>query len=244
MKRVLVSLLAPWLVAGCVVTYDATRETDAGSEGSDDDDDDDEADDESDDDDDDCSAEEIECEVGCVDPRFDRLHCGRCDFACPDETACVLGECLRPCDVGCDWPTETCVDGFCRCRSGLWNCGGHCVDPRNDPDHCGDCDRPCGVGQSCGWGECVEADCPGFDLTCDRSCVDPRFDPLHCGGCDFECNVDELCLFRECVYFNELPEAVCFGCPCEEVCPSDEAVCCYSEYAEGAVCAFTDFCPE
>src|SRR5687767_11462776 len=37
----------------------------------------------------------------------------------------------------------------------LAECGGTCVDPTNDPDHCGACDAPCGAGEP----YCVESVC-------------------------------------------------------------------------------------
>jgi hypothetical protein len=58
------------------------------------------------------------------------------------------------------------------CDVGLVPCGGTCADLETDPDHCGDCDAPCGDGKTCTAGVCLpeeedecadDADCPAVD---------------------------------------------------------------------------------
>jgi hypothetical protein len=45
-------------------------------------------------------------------------------------------------------------------------CGGACVDEKNDPEHCGDCNTKCNVSkQACVDGKCVDP-CAGGGVAC------------------------------------------------------------------------------
>ena len=51
------------------------------------------------------------------------------------------------------------------CPTGTSACGGACVDTHTDPDHCGECGRPCAVQapETCGTtGQCVGATCERY----------------------------------------------------------------------------------
>lgn len=67
-------------------------------------------------------------------------HCGRCSNACgapPNATAaCRAAACVI-----------TCAPGFT-------GCGATCVDPQQDPSHCGACGRSCAAGMTCSMGVC------------------------------------------------------------------------------------------
>src|SRR5262245_37148181 len=59
-------------------------------------------------------------------------------------------------------------------------CAGRCVDPLNDPAHCGGCGRACMPGEACVGGTC-QANCPMGTTFCSGACVDLRNDPANCG---------------------------------------------------------------
>lgn len=54
----------------------------------------------------------------------------------------------------------------------LTECGGICVDPSSDPNHCGACNNACGPGSSCVDGECR---CGGTTVSFSND-VQPIFD--------------------------------------------------------------------
>src|SRR4029077_2033524 len=78
----------------------------------------------------------------------------------------------------------TCVSG---CDAGApMQCGGMCVDPSSDPNHCGACGNACAtaVGHAqpaCDAGGCSFACNAGYGA-CDGGCVDETTDNAHCGG--------------------------------------------------------------
>ena len=84
-----------------------------------------------------CGGGHLDCGpgVGCVDPRFDREHCGSCT------TACTAG---------------LCVVGTCECPATAIACGNDlCVDRKTDRRHCGGCGQTCGPKEQCAGGQCV-----------------------------------------------------------------------------------------
>jgi hypothetical protein len=65
------------------------------------------------------------------------------------------------------------------CSSGQTDCNGTCVDPANDPDHCGGCGTSCAVEEVCVSGACTTS-CPSGLTACAGSCVDLLSEPFHC----------------------------------------------------------------
>jgi hypothetical protein len=91
------------------------------------------------------------------------------------------------------------------CPSPFERCGGDCVDPRTDEDHCGACGEACDPGEVCVDGTC-EVTCGSGLVGCGGSCIDPLSDPDHCGasgsckGADAgaACEQDEACVDGAC----------------------------------------------
>ncbi len=83
-----------------------------------------------------------------------------------------------------------------RCPPGFIRCGGECIDPMSDPANCGGCDNPCGAGEVCNEGACVDT-CSGVRIRCGAECVDPATDAENCGACGVPCeglpNADSIC---------------------------------------------------
>ena len=78
-------------------------------------------------------------EAGCVDLSSDELNCGSCGNACSGGMQCL--------------------DSTCRCPGGTVDCGGTCIDPLTDEEHCG-VDAACHGGQACtAWTFCVDGQC-------------------------------------------------------------------------------------
>ncbi len=81
-----------------------------------------------------CTGEQIDCDGTCIEPETND-NCGDCGVACA--------------------PEEHCHDRVCACDAGLHRCDGTCVDFATDPQHCGECDHPCGAAQECVANLCV-----------------------------------------------------------------------------------------
>jgi len=96
------------------------------------------------------------------------------------------------------------------CAAPLLACGDACVDPQNDPEHCGGCDQPCDAGLACIGGACTVA-CGPDRTVCGDACVDPQSDPEHCGDCDHACAPEASCQAGVCVAACEAPQADCSG---------------------------------
>lgn len=69
------------------------------------------------------------------------------------------------------------------CAAGARRCGGACTDVARDPNHCGDCGKACGAGESCRSGACVV----GTDLAWTSSishlpCTVGATHTFHCPG--------------------------------------------------------------
>jgi hypothetical protein len=47
-----------------------------------------------------------------------------------------------------------CVAGACTCAPGQIRCGGSCVDPASDSEHCGSCATACAPVNACTSGTC------------------------------------------------------------------------------------------
>jgi hypothetical protein len=87
-----------------------------------------------------------------------------------------------------------CLDGAClvtQCEPGFESCdpsdeNGCETDVTADPQNCGECEKPCSVGQACHDEECVDQ-CPGGSKACDGSCPDLDTDSENCGDCGLAC---------------------------------------------------------
>ncbi|KYF61092.1 hypothetical protein BE11_27805, partial [Sorangium cellulosum] len=127
-----------------------------------------------------CQRGLVACDGTCIDPDTDRDHCGATGD-CRGSAAGVACQAGEICDGA----------GQCElsCQSGLVACGGTCVDPDTDRDHCGatgdcrgsDAGAACGAGEICSEGAC-EASCALPLVACGGACVDPLTDPTYCGA--------------------------------------------------------------
>ncbi len=139
-----------------------------------------------------CPPGQVVCGADCVSLDFDGLHCGGCDQPCGAGSACVSGQCT----AGCTSPLLTCGAT-----------GPTCVDPRNDPNHCGDCVTSCParlngsracINTTCAPGPCM----PGFEdcnmLGGDGCEAVLGSDGLNCGSCGRACFAGDTCTFGRC----------------------------------------------
>ncbi len=85
--------------------------------------------------------------------------------------------------VGCSAPREA--------------CGGGCVDTSINPAHCGGCNQPCALGQTCAAGLCQSA-CALPQTMCGTSCVNRSTDAANCGACGTRCNSAQSCVAGVC----------------------------------------------
>lgn len=83
------------------------------------------------------------------------------------------------------------------CGAGLAFCGGRCVDPRSDNNHCGACGIFCGRGTRCELGRCAGG-CPDGRALCGSECVDIATDIRHCGSCGRQCLAGVPCALGAC----------------------------------------------
>ena len=157
--------------------------------------------------DDDCEDGYVCCDGTCVDPQYDRHHCGACGFVCPAGKECCDGYCVSlltagncgACGLTC--PTGACCrNGYCVCAGGYPPCDGECPDYSRDPDNCGTCGTRCDEDEECRHGECEptgedceeDDDCPDGYACCDEACYDVENDPTHCGSCEGACLYDAV----------------------------------------------------
>jgi len=132
-----------------------------------------------------CTAPQSACGAACANLALDDAHCGTCENACGDGSACANGSCFptscngMPCDpgsvcfqnlctqkecVGVLCPAgQVCSGGACVCGPGRTTCSGQCVDLELDDANCGGCGNACAAGSSCAKGVCVADDCPNED---------------------------------------------------------------------------------
>ena len=134
-----------------------------------------------------CGPGESTCGTECVSFQRDALHCGDCITACPMGSACVAGQC----SAGCKTPLVACASS----PSG-------CIDPRNDPNHCGGCDAPCApfdhANAACVNSTCIIASCQSVFDNCNGLQNDGcesnlLFDHENCGMCGLACSGPETC---------------------------------------------------
>lgn len=127
----------------------------------------------------------VKCGDTCVDPLTSREHCGATD-GCGEDGHGSAG---TTCAAG-----QVCSSGACvvSCQNGLIECGGTCVNPETDRNHCG-ASEGCGVdghgsagkvcdpGYVCNGGTC-SLSCPSNLVNCNGTCIDPLTNPRHCGA--------------------------------------------------------------
>jgi hypothetical protein len=137
-----------------------------------------------------CPGMQVNCNGLCIDPSRDDQYCGA-SGACGAGDAGSRG---TQCPSG-----QVCVGGICSvsCPGTEINCGGKCVDPASDPQHCGatagcgvagagSAGSACAVGGSCN-GTCG---CPAAEWACGAApgaCTDISVDPQNCGACGHAC---------------------------------------------------------
>lgn len=139
-----------------------------------------------------CTPGQSLCNGQCVSFQFDSLNCGGCNQPCGAGSACVGGQC----SAGCGTPLMMCSPPEPMC-----------IDPRNDPNHCGDCMTSCPnrlnaaracVNSTCALGACQ----PGFedcDLMPMNGCeAELGMDSMNCGTCGRQCSAGESCVFARC----------------------------------------------
>src|SRR5687767_8958104 len=85
-----------------------------------------------------CTAPQIACGTGCIDPASDENNCGSCENKCGTNETCVGGDCQD---------TVTCTGG-------QTNCNNTCKNTQDDEDNCGGCGNKCSGTQTCVSGSC------------------------------------------------------------------------------------------
>lgn len=116
---------------------------------------------------------------------------------------------------------DTTGDGSCDPPNMM--CGSACINPMNNPLHCGGCGLACPLGASCVAGTCA-CTIPG-QMVCDGACIDILGDPANCGGCGVTCDESgPSCVSGEC---RCGPDPACAPCDptscgtCETCCPRE-----------------------
>ncbi|MBL8922148.1 MAG: hypothetical protein JNJ54_25080 [Myxococcaceae bacterium] len=157
------------------------------------------------------------CGGACVDTRTSAGHCGTCNATCAAGASCSNAQCTRPdgglsfcslasgdaCPVGTACQGSRCVPMACppgssggACAFGVTPngatglcCQGRCVDPAQDPAHCGACGRACTNGLCTpssfgGQATCLPAAPGGCVQTCMQGtfCLSGRCEPAACGN--------------------------------------------------------------
>ena len=167
----------------------------------------------------DCEVYELTCDNTCVNPQSNAHYCG----------AKLGGNCSSDDINDPDYKgkvctgLEDCIEGKCRCKQGIPECNGLCIDPKTNNDHCGakgtcsDDDKDsanykgeqCSAGRLCLAGECT---CPTNYILCNGVCTNPLEDMQYCGAkgtCSDDdknsanykgeqCSAGRLCLAGEC----------------------------------------------
>jgi len=133
---------------------------------------------------DDCRVGQTLCDGNCVNLQRNGEQCGGCNSRCDVGQLCRLGQCVGACS-----------------RDEEVSCGGTCVDPRTEREHCGahsncldaQAGRTCEEDEVCdGQGHCADQCVEGRSL-CEGRCVDVLRDLENCGGCGQTCAADEVC---------------------------------------------------
>lgn len=114
------------------------------------------------------------------------------------------------------------------CKSPKILCGGRCVDPRTDVEHCGTC-APCRDREQCVNGECKPPPppaCTSPKILCGATCIDPRSAVEHCGACDRTCRDGEQCVNSQCQTDSGCHGSTPVACECSPTgCAASAARC-------------------
>ncbi len=154
-----------------------------------------------------CPPGQTCCEGQCTDLNTSEEHCGECDQPCAEGKTCCEGHCRSleddprncgRCGRRCA-DNEVCSDGECRrrCRSGLRNCKGHCVDLQSVPN-CGRCGIKCSGPFDTG--ECCNGNCCDYNAStcCPGGCTNLALNDDNCGACGNVCGPNSYCRFGVC----------------------------------------------
>jgi hypothetical protein len=127
------------------------------------------------------------CSSTCVDLTTDPSHCGRCTTACQGAETCKKGlcgvdVCTMP-DSACHGPEGVFILGLCCSSPADGGAVLGCVNPYNDPTHCGSCAKACtGAASAC----------------CSSVCTDTSTDSKNCGYCFNPCPGSMTCMGSLC----------------------------------------------
>ncbi|MCB9527026.1 MAG: hypothetical protein H6703_03725 [Myxococcales bacterium] len=117
------------------------------------------------------------------------------DVVCPDDGACINGECAPPCEIGECFGGRVCLDAHCvtpcrntDCPSGEVCRDGACADP------CAGIDCP--VGAACSLGRCGPVDCRATGCPDGELCRGGECERDPCA--DAGCGPDQGCYAGEC----------------------------------------------
>ncbi len=83
------------------------------------------------------------------------------------------------------------------CESDEIECGGTCIDPTSNRNHCGGCESACSGAEVCSDGTC-RTSCPGSQTLCEGGCYSLSSSDDHCGSCGNTCASGESCREGEC----------------------------------------------
>jgi hypothetical protein len=164
-----------------------------------------------------CPAGATCCNNGkCANLATDTLNCGACGNVCSSGMVCCNGVCnCGACGNVCKGG-EICASGLCICPSGLQDCNGVCIDPKDfqsDVNNCGGCGRVCAQLSTFG------------SVCCNGVCIDRQdfqSDVNNCGACGFSCHMNTT--------GKTCQQGVCAcrqgGKLCGSVCCYDANTCC------------------
>lgn len=131
---------------------------------------------------------------GCESTLNTAMRCGSCSTTCAEPTPlCATSGGGFACTSGCSAGAPV-------------RCGGACVDPSTDPNHCGRCGNACAATaqatSTCAGGACQAVCNAGFgncDLVAANGCeVDLSNSSSHCGACNNRCAGGRSCVAGAC----------------------------------------------
>jgi len=122
-------------------------------------------------------------------------------------TACGPAEGDEPIEIEDTGTADVTMDVETGCGDARQMCGGECVDPESNIDHCGECGNTCPAGGFiCSSGECQ---CIESEYTnCDGKCLNLQLDSQNCGACGNTCAPGERCEEGQCEPLTDIEEVV------------------------------------